>query len=536
MESKYTIAVYVGEDRTLLTKLGVVSIKTNQQANGIPNADLELSMLQGTWQTFSKNPDVALCQSGQRISVELAEIEEKVLFAGIITEHALSLSRENSVLKLQLTHSLVGLDTVIHSQIFSDMTDQQIINNLCPSAIAKIDNKVKMKINHEQKVQFRCTDWQMLRRCLDANAAWLVASPAGVDIISPRLNTAPVHLLSRDNGLLLDQASWTFSVIDQPKTLSIATWDIGEQKLISDQANSTSIGSGAFNTNSTKLVNSTAWVVNYSTPQAANETALWAENVLLNLELSRAQGEFELEGSTAYQPGHTLKVEGFGTSFDGAGLITSVSHMLTPAHWKSRVTIGRKGMVPVLDPLLPITGMHVGTVVDNKKNDPKDYNRIRVHVSAIHEDKLKNQLWARFSMPYASKDSGLYCYPEVGDEVVLSFFENNPCYPVIMGALHNPINKPAIIYDNDNNQKGWVVNRDKVTAKQVFDVKANTMTFSTGQKSLVTLGEDDGISIEGEAGIDITSSAAVKIKGEKGIDITSSAAVKIKGSTIDLVP
>ncbi|MPY24383.1 phage baseplate assembly protein V [Shewanella sp. YLB-07] len=515
MESKYTIAIYVGEQRTLLTKLGVVSVKTNQQANGIPIADLELSMLQGTRQTFSENPDVARCQSGQRISVEVGETQKEVLFEGIITEHALSLSRENAVLKLQLTHSLVQLDTVIHSQIFADMTDKQIINNLCPSGIATINHHVAMEIKHEQKVQFRCTDWQMLRRCLDANVAWLVASPAGVQIINPTLNAAPDHQILRDNGLLLDQAHWTFSVIDQPETLSFATWDIDEQKLISRQANSPSIGSQALDANAMNTVNSTAWVVNYSTPQPANETALWANNVLLNLQLSRAQGEFELEGSTDYQPGQTLEVTGFGERFDGAGLITSVSHMLTPSHWKSRVTIGRKGLVPALDPLLPITGMHVGTVVDHNKNDPKNYYRIRVHVSALHEDKMKNQLWARFSMPYASKDSGLYCYPEVGDEVVLSFFENNPCYPVIIGALHNPKNKPAITYDKDNPQKGWVIKRDGVTFKQLFDVKAKTVTFSSGEKSLLTLSEDKGISIKGDKGIDITSSKAVTIQSKK---------------------
>lgn len=76
MKSKYTIAIYVGEQRTLLTKLGLVSVKNNQQANGIPIADLELFMLQGTRQTFSENPDVARCQSGQRISVEVGETQK----------------------------------------------------------------------------------------------------------------------------------------------------------------------------------------------------------------------------------------------------------------------------------------------------------------------------------------------------------------------------------------------------------------------------------------------------------------------------
>ena len=46
-------------------------------------------------------------------------------------------------------------------------------------------------------------------------------------------------------------------------------------------------------------------------------------------------------------------------------------------------------------------------------------------------------VWARMAHVYATEDCGFVFYPEVGDEVVLGFFDDDPTYPVILGSLYS---------------------------------------------------------------------------------------------------
>jgi len=541
-----SIEVYVGG--TQLQQLSLMRMTSTQRVNGIPVAQLQLSM-PGGWQD-SIASEVTLCNTGAEVKISSVKSNE-FLFKGIITAHSLDISKGDKVLTLKLQHPLIRLDNRSHSQVFFEKNDKQIISNLCRGpdiGTIHYSGNIQKKMQqfcHEQKVQFRCTDWHFIRSCLDANGAWLVANPDKIEVIAPQLsNPQPDHQLHAQKGDKVYNASWTFTATDQPKALEMSSWDIKLQKLQTQKASAPSLGYKALEVSAKRALTPKSWSTHYSTPKDKREIKAWADSALVNFYLAQAQGEFELAGTTKYRLGQAIAFSGFGTNVDGTAIITSVAHTIMSSEWKTQITIGSGGLADSLTPLPSTSGMHMATVAKYKQ-DLKSFDRIGVHVHALGADNQKNKLWARFAMPYASKQSGLYCYPEPGDEVVIGFIEENPCYPVILGALHNPINKPALTPDMA--QKGWKINQGDAELGMLLNVDEKTLVLNSGKQSieindtdknnkvaiqssdLVTITSDKDTSITGTDSVTITSDKDTSITGKDSVTITSDKDTSITG-------
>lgn len=71
-------------------------------------------------------------------------------------------------------------------------------------------------------------------------------------------------------------------------------------------------------------------------------------------------------------------------------------------------------------------------------NDPEGLNRVQVKL--LSYDGFDNQdgtLWARVAVPFAGSNRGAFMLPEVGDEVIVTFINSDPRYPVVIGSMWN---------------------------------------------------------------------------------------------------
>ncbi|WP_080433730.1 phage baseplate assembly protein V [Burkholderia ubonensis] len=516
LESRCDITLFLGGQ--VLQTLKLLYLKTEQRVNGIPSATLVLSVPGNAQQALGTSQEVAECQPGALMSISVDDevLHKRVeLFSGVITGCSLTLSQGQAELLLTLKHSLSQLDNVIRSQVFMDKTDGEIIRALCPASVAEIRNQAGMNIRHEQRVQFRCSDWRMLRHCLDACGAWLIAEPSVVHIIQPTLSARPDHNLQAQNGPLMERARWQFSAVDQPANLKLMAWDIDAQSLVSASARQATLGSGALDPGKGKRLNQTPWVLGYGTSPSAEALRCQADSLLLNLQLNRVQGEFRVQGTAKYRPGQTLKLSGFGQDLDGTGMMTAVTHTIVPSRWTTSLTIGDRGLAPAATPLPQVSGLLPGIVAEYDQDDPKNFYRLLIHLNVLDSDNNKNQLWARFAMPYATKGSSFICYPEPGDEVVVGFFEDNPNYPVIVGALHNPKKPPAVKPGEDNGLKGWRTDELRLQ----IDTRQNNLSLQAGGGSEVTLDKSKALIIKCSNGITLEGKQGVIIKSNK-IDLT----------------
>lgn len=531
MNAHPKIRITVGDSGTELKVLQAQSIVMDYQVNRIPSATVELALPGSHRETFLNSKEISACPPGEKISIQIGG---EIAFSGVITESHVRFKRIPS-LKLTLRHPLIALDSLRRSQVFSQQTDSEVLRSLCKAG-GRVTIHEEMNTKYEQKVQYQCSDWQMVRSVLDQNGLWLLPEAEGAEVVKPRPAAKADHTLSgktlsHDGKPLIEQAEIQFSALDQPKQLKMTAWDIKNQTSLDITAKHTGLGDGLLGSALKKTLSQEVWQLNYSTSPEQATLEDYASSLLMNLELAHVQGKFIVPGSLAYQPGQTLAVSDFGTVLDGKGMITSVRHTLNKTHWKTEIRLGRSALFsPQVTSKMP-EGLHPGKVQEFKK-DERDFGRFRVSLPVLGKE--NNVLWARFSVPYASKNSGFICYPEPGDEVLVSFFDGQPDYPVIIGSMYNPINPAPLPADKDNAVKGLIVSPDDNSRLQwVLNKKDKQVQVKTEQddkgivldtgKETITLHE--GITLKADDKNQLVLNKKAELKGS---DVT------VQGSSINL--
>lgn len=492
IKNRAEVSLLVGMERKKLETLSLIYLQIEQRINVIPSAMLQLSVQEDLQAALYSNNDLQKCQLGTEISVEVFDDDSRMyieIFSGIITSSNMTVVKGRATISLTLKHQLVRLDSVIRSRVFSDKTDKEIIQELFSASAIEMKNNVNMNLRHEQRIQYQCSDWMMLRYSLETYGAWLIAQPNSIKIVKPELASQPHHLLEAEDGTLVEEAKWNFSAIDMPANIKLRSWDIDLQSTSSVQAIKPKLGSGALDPGKIKKLNNNFWEWGYGSSLSNEELKLVADRHMSMLWLRCTNGRYTVQGSMRYQLGQTLQLSGFGTCFDGAGIITGLKHTITASKWTTSVLLGEDGIGSIAPHFPQLTGLQTAVVAVYDNDDPKKLYRIRIHLNAMDSDKNKNQMWARFAMPYATKESSFFCYPEPGDEVVVGFFEDNPSYPVILGAMHNPERAPALKPSSNNGLKGWVIGDMKL----IINSKDKSLILQAGESSVVTLKKDEVI-------------------------------------------
>lgn len=71
-------------------------------------------------------------------------------------------------------------------------------------------------------------------------------------------------------------------------------------------------------------------------------------------------------------------------------------------------------------------------------DDPDGLNRVEVSLlSHSGSPQQEGILWARVATPFAGGNKGAFLFPDVGDEVVVSFVNGDSRYPIVLGSLWN---------------------------------------------------------------------------------------------------
>ncbi|MBL4648039.1 MAG: hypothetical protein JKY13_03685 [Gammaproteobacteria bacterium] len=207
--------------------------------------------------------------------------------------------------------------------------------------------------------------------------------------------------------------------------------------------------------------------------------------------------------------------------------------------------------------LLPaVSGLQVG-VVDKFVEDKKGgFFRVKVKLLSLGEK--KNVIWARLGTFYASKEAGAFFIPEMGDEVIVGFFNDDPRQAVVLGSMYNPKNKPPEKMTKDNTKKGIIF--DKKKAKILFDNKKDkeNIIFGTSEKTRIFMEDkkimrvsvekeslemkkDKGISLKTDKDCKIAVRAKYTLTAKKSVAVTggkvtetAKKAFVIKGKTVDV--
>ncbi len=276
-------------------------------------------------------------------------------------------------------------------------------------------------------------------------------------------------------------------------------------------------------------------------------------NALADAQLTRdrmfmMQGTITLTGNATPKLNTLLELHGFGDRFKGNALITSIQDSIQEGIWRTTVGIGLPSewqdaqhalSAPSTGGLLPAIGGLQNGIVKKIDEDPDGQYRILVEVPAI----AGAGIWARMAHFYATSGKGSFFLPEIGDEVVLGFLNDDPCYPIILGMLYSSNIPPPYPPDHKNEIKAFVTKNDlKIEfndGDKVLSIKTpggNEFVLSDKDKS-ITLKDQHGNTIEmTDAGIALNSATDILLKANGKIEVqaTTDIAVRATGGDVSL--
>jgi uncharacterized protein involved in type VI secretion and phage assembly len=130
--------------------------------------------------------------------------------------------------------------------------------------------------------------------------------------------------------------------------------------------------------------------------------------------------------------------------------------------------------------------------------------------------------------------------PEVGDEVILSFVNNDPSFPVIVGSLYSSQRAAPYTPDEKNTNKAIVSNSKlKITMdddKKIIEILTpggHKVTLSDDQKSITIVDSNSNKMEMTSSGITLSSASDMTFKATGQIQMQAQTNITIK-ATADL--
>ena len=275
----------------------------------------------------------------------------------------------------------------------------------------------------------------------------------------------------------------------------------------------------------------------------ADEAKAIAQSTLDKLASGSFEAEGTMEGNPAVKAGGKLKLEGFGR-FDGEHDLSSVTHVYGHGDFRTRFAISGRNPRTLTDVMRPKaerdwgSGLVIGLVTNIQ--DPEALGRVRVQFPTLG-DSIEG-IWARVALPGAGPDAGMSFVPQIDDEVVVGFEHGDTRRPVVLGFLHNSVDKPHEKMRGDDDggslviygRKDAEINLQKqlvITNKEHLTITVESGQDGPGDGKLKTA---DKFEIEAGATMKLESTGEMTIKSTAGITVEATGALKLKGATVDI--
>ncbi|AXT53603.1 type VI secretion system tip protein VgrG [Aquimarina sp. BL5] len=551
----------------------VRSIATTKAINKIPTAHIEL--LDGSVAAAdftSSNEDILI--PGNEMEIKMGyQGDEETVFKGIIIKHGIKTLGTNANSLLIIEAKDLAIKTTIgrKNRYFSEVTDSEMIETILGD-YSDLSIEIEATTNtQEQMVQYYCSDWDFLVTRAEANGHLIMVDDATIKTSAPDYAQEPVASLAYGHNIL--EFDFEMDARNQFSTIETRSWDISNQEVITSSnkpqditelGNITSsdlsdtIGLDPLNFQHTGLLN-------------PEELQSWTNARMLRSQLSKIIGRVKILGNNQIKPGNLITIDGLGERFNGTAFVASVSHSFA-SNWNTHLQIGlsQKFLTECYDDvqaipsssLLPaISGLHIAKV-SAIHDDPLGENRIKIKLPLISTE--DEGTWARIATLDASENRGSFFLPEIDDEVIVGFLNDDPRNPIIIGMVHSSANPAPFEATEENDEKG-IVTRSEM--KLVFDDGKNHILLETPNGNKVLLSEDEAaIQIEDENGhkvtldgdgilldskgdvnikasgdvnieganINIKAQSAFKAEGSSGAEVSSSASTVIKGSIVQI--
>jgi len=529
----------LSEGEELSKAYEVKSVAVTKEVNRIPTAKIVLIDGEASSREF-KLSNEELFVPGKKIEITAGyHSDEETIFKGIVIKHNLKIRENSSQLVVECRDESVKMTIGRNSKYFYESKDGEIIEELIGKyGLTKDVESTSFK--HKELVQYDATDWDFMLMRAQANGKLCFVDDGKITIAKPDVGQSEVETITFGATLLDFDAE--IDARHQVKKVSSYAWNHADQELLEIAAKdpSVSLNGNISSSDLSKIVNLENLQLRHGGAVTDTELQSWADAKLLFQQLAKVRGRVKFQGIPAVKPNTILKLEGVGDRFNGKVYVSGVSHSISDGNWVVNAQFGidpewfsesfEVSSKPASGLLPSINGLQVG-IVSQLQDDPDGEDRILVQIPIINNK--EEGIWCRVSSLDAGDERGYFFRPEIGNEVIIGFINDDPNDAVVLGMLHSSAHPAPIKASDDNHEKG-LVTRSKM--KVWFDDDKKILEISTPAGKVIKLDEDAGnIIIEDDNSNKITiDDSGIAMESPKDINIKASGDVNIEGTNVNV--
>ncbi len=539
----------------LATTTEIVSIDIQFNINRISTATLVLNDGDMPNATFPLS-ETETFKPGAAVVIQLGYDQQvTTVFSGVIIKHSIKISGDNNArLIIECKDKALAMTVGRKNANYIDKKDSDIITALIGTYAGLTADVTATTTTHKELVQFYCSDWDFMIARAEANGMLVNLDAGTVSVKAPAVSGSPV--LSLTYGIDIIDFSADLDARHQFQKVSGNAWDLATLALQQSEAASATLNEQGNITSATlaSVLGLSEFRLHSAVPLESEFLTSWAKAQQVKSGLARIRGHVSFQGSALAKPGTLIELAGVGARFNGNIFVSGVNHSVIDGNWITRVEFGMspnwftESTEVIAPPASGITagisGLHIGVV---KKLDADPESQHRVQVSIPELSATTDGFWARLANFYSSNSFGAFFIPEIGDEVVLGFFNDDPSHPVILGSLYSSKNVPPYSLAAENNTKA-IVTRTKM--KMEFDEDKKIITIITPGANKIVISDDGksillqdqnsnkvtldsaGITLDSPKDITLTAKGKIVMTATQNIEATAQMDIKQTGLNI----
>lgn len=558
------------EGEELSKKYQVKQILVNKEVNRIAHATMVLIDGDAAKQDFTlSNEDLLI--PGKKIEINAGyHSDEETIFKGLVIKHNLKIRANSSLLIVECKDEAVKLTIGRKSKYFYDSADSDIFEEIIDSYALEKDVETTNQ-THKELVQYYTSDWDFVVSRAQTNGKLCFTDDGKITIAKPNIDQEEIETISFGATLLDFDAE--IDARNQVKKVSSYGWNPSDQDIIEIEANDPNVelNGNLSSSDLASIIDLENLELRHGGVVSDVELQDWADAKMLFQQLAKIRGRVKFQGIPTVKPGTILKLEGVGERFNGKVYVTAVRHQIAEGNWTVDAQFGLNpewfsetfdiNAQPASGIISAINGLQVG-IVSQLQDDPNGEDRILVQLPIINNE--EQGIWCRVSALDAGDSRGTFFRPEINDEVIVGFINDDPNDAVVLGMLHSSAKPAPIVASDDNHEKGYVsrsemkilFNDDKKSVtietpagkKVIMDEDAGSIVIEDENSNVLTM-DSSGIAMESAGDINIKSTGDVNIEGSNvnakaniqfkaegaaGAEVSSSATAVLKGSLVQI--
>lgn len=525
----------------------LLSVHVNYEVNRIPYAELVLFDGDVASHQFAIS-DATVFEPGKEIEIKLRyedeAASEKTVFKGLVVAHGVSVEHTVSTLTVVIKDAAVAMTQGKNHRVFTKMTDDEIIKKIIGLHSLEAATIAGTQPQHAETVQYACSDWDFVLARAESNGLLINVQNGAISALA--IKSPGAAKVTLEYGI---DEIYNFDIEangeGQFEKISGTAWDAKNQQSIQvEKTGNLDLTPG--NLSSQKLANSLGakdYTLATSAQLSQAELTAWTAGKLARTQLSLIRGRVAIPGRADIALLDTIGIKGIGLRFNGKALVTGIGHRVTAGSWITDIQFGladqwllqsnEANRLPASGLLPGISGLHIGIVLELGEDADKEL-KVKIQLPVLKDD--ANTLWARLGTPDAGKGRGYFFRPEISDEVIVGFVNDDPRQAIILGSLYSSKNYPPERFgepDNKNIGKGIASKKGMVIG---FDDDKTIVYIETPGKNTIKL-DDDGkkIQLDDQHGNSIIMDQnGITLKSAKDFKVEASGNVEIKGAKVDI--